>query len=251
MREKDCASYAKIKEARTEIVFPHLLNIAKRLKPSLALDLGCGAGLWLRMAAEELTGTTFIGCDTDPNMRIAALQNTKGLPNVPCIVNSTRNIANKSMDTICHIAVLMALPTQNAQKRFYKEIVRTLTQTGVMLGVETHPCFRENVYKGFTTDFDDSNYLTSQTRFNVTLQGQEETVNQVKFLDTHWPLMASFNAMIEAGLRPVRLHEFPDISEAQGSPWLLWAAVKATCPEPTVKRYRRELLRCARLKTLA
>lgn len=249
MEETNCAVYAEIREARTDIVFPFLVNVMKDSRPRKVLDLGCGPGLLLRLAAEKLTGTTFIGCDTARGMRAAAIRHLEELKNVPCIVNNTSDVVDESMDVICHTAVVMTIPAQRALSRFFREIARILTQTGIMLGVETHPCFRENAYQGFKTNFNNRRYLSSGTNFTATLSTQSGQT--VSFRDTHRPFSEIFNTMCGAGLRPIFSLEFPDISEAPGSPWLLWGAVKPECPERIVQKYQRLLLRRARLESLS
>ena len=116
----------------------------------------------------------------------------------------------------------MCWPDESECLRNLREIVRLLRPGGVFWAAVTHPCFRQQSFATYRTNFDLRHYLDDGSRFTVTMF--DPAGNEVQFEDTHWSLSAMTRQLREANLGLVEILEVRDARGASGSPWLLLQA---------------------------
>jgi hypothetical protein len=123
------------------------------------------------------------------------------------------------MDVVASIAIWMTLPRHQDCVEYLSEQRRLLRQGGTAFVVVTHPCFREEVFSSFKTQFSNDCYLETGTPFFVEVFDREKRVD---FVDYHWNLSAMLDQSKEAGLSLAGLTELHDATggNPRGAPWL-------------------------------
>jgi ubiquinone/menaquinone biosynthesis C-methylase UbiE len=216
--------YANIAESRIAVVFPTLRKLLNWQRPQVLLDYGGGDGLFLRRYIPKAT-VRAIHYDASPNMRALAQQRLEGGDRYS-VVTTTKSIAPDSIDAVTMTAVWMEFPHRGAAVSNLNEIARILSLEGRLYAAVTHPCFREEKFSTFRTDFTNENYLQAGEPYTVTVTDGK---NQASFRDYHWNLEAMSSQLYAAGFAILRLYETGDApathtTPLRGSPWLIFEA---------------------------
>ncbi len=92
--------------------------------------------------------------------------------------------------------------------------------------VVTHPCFREESYSSFKTQFNNEDYLQSGASFGVEVFDRDKAI---QFVDYHWNLSTMLKQSREVGFRMLALAELPDApgDNPRGAPGLCFEFDKA------------------------
>jgi SAM-dependent methyltransferase len=214
------SDYANVVESRIGIVFPKLRQLLTRQGARSVLDYGGGAG---QFCAEYLPKPVSIAAyfDASPNMRALARLRL-GTASRVRIFGSAAEIPSAAYDAVVMTAVWMEFPTERDAVRNLRTIARALKSGGHLYAAVTHPCFREERFSTFSTDFKNQSYLQTGTRYTATVSDGR---NRTRFEDTHWNLDAMSGQLLRSGFVIRRLHEMADTPGARnagrGSPWLI------------------------------
>jgi hypothetical protein len=89
----------------------------------------------------------------------------------------------------------------------------------VLLSSFTHPCFREERYSSFKTQFKNDGYLRDGIPFTVDVFDRDRAV---QFVDYHWNLSTMLRQSREVGFQLLAVTELPDATggNPRGAPWL-------------------------------
>ena len=208
--------YSVISESRHRIVFPWLAKAILARTPASVLDYGAGDGQFLISLLEAFRGMLLyydpsINCQQKVRAN-AALRNVQVCP-------SPQSIRPSSIDVVVSIAVWMTLSSHDECIQYLRGMQRILRAGGTAFIAVTHPCFREEKYSTFWTEFDNTNYLNGGVPFKVTLS---DDLNKLTILDYHWNLSMMTKQAVEAGFRILAIAELKDVDNgnSRGSPWL-------------------------------
>lgn len=215
---KDLAeSYVTVADDRRLTVFPLLLDA---MRPFAAgkrlLDYGGGAGEFAMLCA-ELPFERIVTYDVSDSMTALAMQHCAGEPRVEA-VRSTRALESGAFDFVTSNGVWMCWPSEEDCHGNLQEIARLLAPAGTFFASVTHPCFRDQAFATYRTDFDLARYLEDGTRFRVTMF---DGTRHVELEDTHWSLGAMARQLATAGFRIAGITEVADRGGAPGSPWMI------------------------------
>ena len=116
------------------------------------------------------------------------------------------------------IAVWMTRPSYEACLRYLAEQHR-LRCEGRAFIVVTHPCFREESYSSFKTQFKNEDYLQNGASFGVEVVDRDKAI---QFVDYHWNLSTMLKQSREVGFRMLALAVLPDApgDNPRGAPGL-------------------------------
>ena len=105
------------------------------------------------------------------------------------------------------------------------EIILGLRPASVLV-VVTHPCFREESYSSFKTQFNNEDYLQNGSSFGVEVFDRDKAI---QFVDYHWNLSTMLKQSREVGFRMLALAKLPDApgGNPRGAPWLCFEFDKA------------------------
>jgi hypothetical protein len=119
----------------------------------------------------------------------------------------------------------MTLPSCEACLRYLAEQHR-LRCEGRAFIVVTYPCFREESYSSFKTQFNNEDYLQNGASFGVEVFDRDKAI---QFVDYHWNLSTMLKQSREVGFRMLALAEPPDApgDNPRGAPGLCFEFDKA------------------------
>ncbi|HZI49614.1 MAG TPA: hypothetical protein VFD75_17585, partial [Pyrinomonadaceae bacterium] len=123
------------------------------------------------------------------------------------------SLESESIDVVSSIAVWMTLPSYKACLRYLAEQHR-LRCEGRAFIVVTHPCFREESYSSFKTQFKNEDYLQNGASFGVEIFDRDKAI---QFVDYHWNLSTMLKQSREVGFRMLALAELPDAARRQSA----------------------------------
>jgi SAM-dependent methyltransferase len=211
--------FADIRESRHVTVFPFVLEEIRRVGPKSILDFGGGDGTFARQLAEEIDADLVV-YDAAEEMVKLARERLADCPKVT-VVESTADFPDDHFDLVVMNAVWMCLETEEICHEVLGEIRRLTAPGGQLIASVTHPCFRNQPFSSIETDFDQNDYLTNGTPFQVFLGDR-----RLEFTDTHWNLTAMSQQLHASGWSIERIEERGDHimapRELAGSPWLIW-----------------------------
>ncbi len=226
----DHESYSSIKnESRKNIVHPAIAKLISKSGGIRLLDYGCGDASLLQFLQPGNEISLF-----DINITIASGA-VKNFPHHKITLYQTpEEIPNNYFDYVICSLVLMTIPGQAEIKTLLRKIHSSLKQNGSALIAITHPCFREQVFSSFQTEFSQSkhfDYFMEGEAFTVIIK-DEEAKSSVTFNDYHYSLGTVFNLLINSGLTITKILELPDKPGANGqynktsSPYLIFESIK-------------------------
>ena len=215
--------YLHINEGRQAYLFQFLMQFFDTEAARSVVDFGCGDGAFLDILAQKSVAGEFYGIDTSLEM-LKAAQQRKTSSNIS-FFNSISPLDENQIDLLYCIAVWMTWKDYDQCVYNLRTISTLLNDSGTVVFAVTHPCFREQRYEFFRTNFDNRDYLSSGTPFTVFLADRSTSVC---FEDYHWNLSDMSAQLADAGLKIDRLFEVSDPIEPKvGSPWLVLQASKA------------------------
>lgn len=218
-------AFVAVGDDRTETVFPLLVDRLRELAPGgRLLDYGGGDGSFAALCT-ELTFESVATYDLSPSMCDLAEARARSVPGLQ-VLRKTIDLPDCSVDVVTCNGVWMCWPDESECLRNLGEIVRLLRPGGVFWAAVTHPCFRQQRFATYRTNFDLAHYFDDGSRFTVTMF--DPGGNQVQFEDTHWSLSALTRQLREASLSLVEILEVPDAGGASGSPWMLLQARRSS-----------------------
>lgn len=212
--------YSRIVESKHYCVYPWIVAAVERSKPSSVLDYGGGDGSLLRSLGGNAIATR---CYYDPGPAMRRLA-AKNLKDVPAQIHGTRSSINSMrFDAIVFCAVWMTLRTEKQCVNALSWMRSHLSNNGKIIFAVTHPCFRSEKFRYFSTNFPMEHYLRLGEAFRVYIRDDNEGV---VVHDYHWPLSAMVNQLARADLRIESMAELPDCDERGEQiggvpPWLV------------------------------
>lgn len=209
-------AYSSIRETRHAIVFPWLIRAILQRTPSSVLDYGAGDGFFLETLNQEFAGSLWY---YDPSPHLVSLARARLRRTGVHICDSPQSIRGDSIDLIVSTAVWMTIATYDGCVQYLMSQRRILKPGGSALVAVTHPCFREETFSSFVTDFDNSRYLNNGAPFHVRIFDKN---SDIEIADYHWNLSTMVKQSADAGFRLLSLWELPDIESGnkRGSTWL-------------------------------
>lgn len=218
LSEADDNCFSSIKESKHYVVFPWLVDAILERKPSAVLDYGAGDGRLLESLSEKFDGELW---HYDPSETLRGIAKDRLAGKRVLFLDSPQAAPAGSVDIVVSTAVWMTIRTHEGCVDYLKAQFRLLKPKGCAFVVVTHPCFREERYSTFNTNFDDGFYLRNGQEFSVSVF---DARTEVSFSDYHWNLSAMFDQASEAGFRLIALAELPDVDTGneRGAPWLVF-----------------------------
>jgi SAM-dependent methyltransferase len=208
--------FSDILESRHLVVFPWLIAAVRELAPGSVLDYGGGDGRFLAALRKEFRGELW-HYDPSPALTSKAMHHLKAADVRLC--QDPKSLKDATIDVVTSIAVWMTLPSYQVCLEYLREQHRLLRPGGRAFVVVTHPCFREERYSSFATQFKNESYLEEGPPFAVEVFDRE---NRVQFMDYHWNLSTMLKQSREVGFGLGALTELPDAAggNRRGAPWL-------------------------------
>lgn len=218
-------AYTGIHESRMSIVYPFVGRQIRQNQASSVLDFGGGDASFL---VDHVAKTASVAhFDISPAMRQMARSNLADRENA-VVFNKASEIPSDAFDCVVAIAVWMELPSKRVAVNVLRSINRAMKREAKLIAAVTHPCFREESYSSFKTNFSNASYLKSGLPFEATIS---DGTNEVIFCDFHWNLQDMSMQLAQADMRISGLYELGDAPRAgvttRGSPWLILEATKS------------------------
>jgi SAM-dependent methyltransferase len=199
--------FSDIVESRHVIVFPWLIAIIRELKPNSVLDYGAGDGKFLAQLRERFAGELW-HYDPSPALTAKAKRLLQDADVRFC--QDAKSLNGESVDVVTSIAVWMTLFGYQACVDYLSEQHRLLHRGGRAFVVVTHPCFREERYSSFKTQFKNDGYLRDGIPFTVDVFDRDRAV---QFVDYHWNLSTMLRQSREVGFQLLAVTELPDATD--------------------------------------
>jgi ubiquinone/menaquinone biosynthesis C-methylase UbiE len=219
--------YNGIADTRLTTVFQFVRSLVVNLRAGSLLDFGCGDGRFGLMCAKDFQRV--VNFDLAPSMLDEARRNAEGVSNIST-VNSICECPDHSFDVVTMNAVWMCLATFSECLSVLRSIARVLHRDGLFVASFTHPCFRDEQFSTYRTDFNMDKYLSNGARFRSTIFDGRSSVTVE---DTHWNLDAVTSQLSATGFVVLRVFELPDAPatshalpqpSSMACPWLVIVA---------------------------
>jgi len=209
----------------------HHIEILRSVVPELlgdlsgrrVLDFGCGPGRLAVLLAEQ-GAARVVGVDESPKMveqaRAAVAALGPELRDRLAVHRGTEADieALGTFDAILSSLALMMCPTRDRLHSVVRSLVAALSETGRLVVVVTHPCFRRRDYGTFRYELpDDFDYWRSGAPYDVHLT-PESTDESAVITDYHWTLGDYCRAVTESGAVLTGLVELPADRDEDGRP---------------------------------
>jgi 2-polyprenyl-3-methyl-5-hydroxy-6-metoxy-1,4-benzoquinol methylase len=213
-----------IDESRTVLVFPRVRDLIARSGARRLLDFGGGNGSFA-LSCSELSLQQI--ATFDPSEVMTKFARRMCQSTAIEVIDDLGQIAPGAFDVVVMNAVWMCFETESDALDSFRTVSRLLPPQGRLICSVTHPCFRDEAFSTFRTNFNQENYLQNGTQFDVFLTDGSHSVT---IRDTHWNLEAMSGQLEACGYAISRLHEIPDHAVPMGnraaSPWLIIEAIK-------------------------
>jgi SAM-dependent methyltransferase len=188
------------------------------------IDAGCGAGQfsvrYARLASQV------VAYDTSSELLAKTRLVTAGTPNI--IV--TDDLAGLDMtaqpaQVAVLNAVLLTVPSVEQVNRLLALVTSKMTDDGVLVIADPHPCFRQYAVPGKVTTFKPENYLTPGSEFECKLDlGDGKSVT---FPDSHYSVGQYVQFMRKAGFKLLDIHEISHAPQSPyGASWMVMVAAR-------------------------
>jgi SAM-dependent methyltransferase len=196
------------------------------LQPKRLLDYGGGDGKFAVLCAESLPLQEIVTYDPAPRMTSLAQSLCANFKQIR-VTDAIQEIQSGIFDVVTFNGVWMCLTSREACLDTLSEIARLLPSNGRLIASVTHPCFRTCRFPNYSTDFDNGDYFSDGTLFNVTIRDGKR---ELHIVDTHWSLTAMSSQLNESGFVIENLYELPrstnGSNQHDASLWLVIVARK-------------------------
>ena len=208
--------YSSLIETRHTVVFPWLVKTILQRTPSSVLDYGAGDGFLLEQLRKVFDGE-LLYFDPSPAFETAARRRLHNKDVV--FYPSPQSLPQDRLDIIASTAVWMTIDTYEGCVEYLAAQHRALRPGGAALITVTHPCFRQEKYSTFATQFKNEHYLEEGVPFVVSIFAKEK---RIEFTDYHWNLSTMVRQASDVGFRLRYLTELADVADGnrRGAPWI-------------------------------
>lgn len=213
----DSGLYKDCGDNRGEIVFPWVRGRILAESPHRVLDFGCGDARFAEQLAEG-SGVEVWGYDIDSEMRRLARERMIRKPELGLrLLDRLEDLPEQYFDAAFLLGVWMCWSSWEECVDLLQRLARSLKSGGVLIASVTHPCFRDQEFATYRTNFSMDNYLNEGSPFRVTI-GRDG--NELCITDFHWSLTAMFEQARQAGLSVLEIQEHADEPGYSLPPWL-------------------------------
>ena len=219
-------AYSEIDDPEGRTVLTFVREKLTTLRPKRLLDYGGGDGKFAVLCAETLPLQEVVTFDPAPRMTSLARSLCANFKQIR-VTDAIQEIESGKFDVVTLNGVWMCLTTREACLDTLKNIARLLRPNGHLIASVTHPCFRTCKFSGYSTDFNNRDYFSEGTLFNITIRDGKR---ELRVVDTHWSMTAMSSQLNEAGFAIENLWELPRAttgsSQHDASLWLVIVASK-------------------------
>jgi SAM-dependent methyltransferase len=219
-------AYSEIDDPEGCTVLAFVREKLTTLRPKRLLDYGGGDGKFAVLCAETLPLQEVVTFDPAPRMTSLARSLCANFKQI-CVTDAIQEIESGKFDVVTLNGVWMCLTSREACLDTLKNIARLLRPNGHLIASVTHPCFRTCKFSGYSTDFNNRDYFSDGTLFNITIRDGKR---ELRIVDTHWSMTAMSSQLNEAGFAIENLCELPRAtsgsSQHDASLWLVIVASK-------------------------
>jgi SAM-dependent methyltransferase len=219
-------AYSEIDDPEGRTVLTLVREKLTTLRPKRLLDYGGGDGKFAVLCAETLPLQEVVTFDPAPRMTSLARSLCADLKQIR-VTDAMQEIESGKFDVVTLNGVWMCLTSREACLDTLKNIARLLRPNGHLIASVTHPCFRTCKFSGYSTDFNNRDYFSDGTLFNITIRDGKR---ELRIVDTHWSMTAMSSQLNEAGFAIENLCELPRAtsgsSQHDASLWLVIVASK-------------------------
>lgn len=210
-------------ESRKTVLYPKIQSIISSLNPRAVLDYGCGDGELLDIIARSTNAA--ISAYDPSSYAVQAIKRRLGNKSAT-IYKDSQEIELAAYDAIICSLVIMTLPNEAGLKELAANVKKAKSVDGVGIFAITHPCFRDEQYSTFITEYTNKtafNYFDEGKPFEVTIFDRASD-NKIQFKDYHWSLSKTINILISAGLvikEMIEVQDIPGVGNTCYPPYLI------------------------------
>ena len=219
-------AYSEIDDPEGRTVLTFVREKLTTLRPKRLLDYGGGDGKFAVLCAESLPLQEVVTFDPAPRMTSLARSLCADFKQIH-VTDAIQEIESGKFDVVTLNGIWMCLTSREACLDTLKNIARLLRPNGHLIASVTHPCFRTCKFSGYSTDFNNRDYFSDGTLFNITIRDGKR---ELRIVDTHWSMTAMSSQLNEAGFAIENLCELPRAtsgsSQHDASLWLIIVARK-------------------------
>jgi SAM-dependent methyltransferase len=219
-------AYFDVDDPEGRAVLTFIREKLTKLQPKRLLDYGGGDGKFAVLCAESLSLQEIVTYDPAPRMTSLARSLCADFKQIR-VTETTQEIQSGIFDVVTFNAVWMCLTSLDACLDTLSRIARLLRSNGRLVASVTHPCFRMCKFSNYSTDFNNHDYFSDGTLFNVTIHDRK---HELHIVDTHWSLTAMSSQLNESGFVIENFYELPRAtsgsSQHDASLWLVIVARK-------------------------
>jgi SAM-dependent methyltransferase len=218
--------FSDIDDPHERAVLTFVRDKLATFQPKRLLDYGGGDGKFALLCAKSLSLQEIVTYDPAPRMTSLARSLCADFKQIR-VAATVDEIQAGTFDVVTFNGVWMCLTSQEACLNTLTEIGSLLRSNGRLIASVTHPCFRTCKFSDYSTDFDNRDYFSDGTLFNVTIFDEKR---ELHIVDTHWNLAAMSSQLHESGFVIENLHELPHSTSGSiqhdASLWLVVVARK-------------------------
>lgn len=183
---------------------PAIIKIIQQRKAGKRiLDFGCGDGSLIFNLGRNYEYSIY---DTSPSMLELAESKLEGF-NLT-IHEEISDIPNRYFDVIILSMVLVCVYQENEFNSILNTIKQSLTNNGICIIANPHPCFRNIPFSSYFTEF------SIGKKFNYFKNSQPHRLyireSKINFVDYHWTISYLVNAIVKNGLELIEMIELRD-----------------------------------------
>ena len=192
--------------SRARVLHPAIAEIVSRADGTRLLDYGCGNGNLLSFFDERWVVDVY-----DSSTAMREFMREKADSRVEHIIDAAVDIPVRAYDVVVLSLVLVCIGDESEYQEVIHNCYNALRNGGTLVLAEPHPCFRPERFSNYQTSYAEGEpfrYLDGGVPFEITLE--DERSPAISFVDYHWPLAFTLNALSRMGFRLVETVETPD-----------------------------------------
>lgn len=210
--------------SQENVLHPFVVNLLQSLKGRRLLDYGCGDGRILHSLNSDWWIDAF-----EPSAAMRALAQQRVGGKVHNLFADASDVVGP-YDVVLLGMVLLCIPTEDEVRATLQHCARTMAPGSHLIITTSHPCFRNQAFSNFRTEFSDGeifDYKNDGRPFRITISDPDGTA--VSFTDYHWSLDFTFRVLNSAGFYVEKLCEVGDDPSADGHNSLVPAFLVLDC----------------------